>query len=205
MKSTTYYTLLLDASGSMSNVRLETLNAVNAQIEAIRTLAAAKPSTDIRVTLTTFHTEVRNVFRELNPQQAPLLTQQQYTTDGSTALLDALGLRMTELERTVSIHDDVVIVVLTDGAENASQYYTYRQIADKIASLKKTERWSFSFLGADIDAWESARHLNFDRQEVKSVNKSRMDIVFNEMNDKLHTYIDKKSKGEKNKGLYNMD
>jgi Mg-chelatase subunit ChlD len=205
MKSTTYYTLLLDASGSMSNVRIETLNAVNAQIESIRALAAAQPDTDIRVTLTTFHTEVRNVFRELSPQQAPLLTQHQYTPDGCTALLDALGLRMTELERTVSIHDDVVIVVLTDGAENASQYYNYKQIAKKIAELKKTERWSFSFLGADIDAWESARHLNFDRKEVKTVDKASMDIVFNEMSHNLHNYIDRKSRGEKNKGLYNEE
>jgi hypothetical protein len=71
--------------------------------------------------------------------------------------------------------------------------------------LKKTERWSFSFLGADIDAWESARHLNFDRKEVKTVDKASMDIVFNEMSHNLHNYIDRKSRGEKNKGLYNEE
>ncbi|MBL0095980.1 MAG: VWA domain-containing protein [Bacteroidetes bacterium] len=152
MKSKTYYQLILDASGSMSNVRSETLNAVNNQILSIRSLAERMPGQEMVVSLVLFNTEVTTLYSHLGPEQAPLLTSRQYVPEGSTALLDAIGMRIMDTERLLSPEDDVVIVVLTDGEENASQFFTYKQIAEKISNRKRTERWSFSFVGADIDA-----------------------------------------------------
>ncbi|MBK9319177.1 MAG: hypothetical protein IPM91_10360 [Bacteroidetes bacterium] len=54
MKSKTYYQLILDASGSMSNVRIETLNAVNNQILSIRSLAERMPGQEMVVSLVLF-------------------------------------------------------------------------------------------------------------------------------------------------------
>ncbi|MBK9319176.1 MAG: hypothetical protein IPM91_10355 [Bacteroidetes bacterium] len=122
------------------------------------------------------------MYSHLGPEQAPLLTSRQYVPEGSTALLDAIGMRIMDTERLLSPEDDVVIVVLTDGEENASQFFTYKQIAEKISNRKRTERWSFSFVGADIDAWSIARRLNIDREEVRSVSKSHLASAMQEMN-----------------------
>jgi len=202
MKSKTYYQLILDASGSMSNVRSETLNAVNNQILSIRSLSERMPGQEMVVSLVLFNTEVTTLYSHLAPEQAPLLTLRQYVPEGSTALLDAIGMRIMDTERLLSPEDDVVIVVLTDGEENASQFFTYKQIAEKISNRKRTERWSFSFVGADIDAWSIARRLNIDREEVRSVSKSHLANAMQEMNVTLHDYMDHKRRGMRKTGFF---
>lgn len=202
MKSKTYYQLILDASGSMSNVRSETLNAVNNQLLSIRSLSERMPGQEIVVSLVLFNTEVKTIFSHLEPVQTPLLSLRQYITEGSTALLDALGISIMETERMLSPEDDVVIIVLTDGEENASQFFTYKQIAEKISNRKRTERWSFSFVGADIDAWSSARRLNIDREEVRSVSKSHLANAMQEMNVTLNEYMEHKRKGTRKTGFF---
>jgi uncharacterized protein YegL len=197
MNSTTYYQLILDASGSMSNVRIETLNAVNRQIEAIRELSEKNRDQEIRVSLMTFNTDTKTVFRHLDPRQVSLITMRQYKTDGGTALLDALGMAIAEMQNILSPADDVVMVVITDGEENASEYFSFKQIASKIRDLKKTERWTFSFLGADIDAWQIAKNLQIDREEVRSFKKSEMNCVINETSERLSDYMELKRQGKR--------
>ena len=81
MKSKTYYQLILDASGSMSNVRSETLNAVNNQILSIRSLAERMPGQEMVVSLVLFNTEVTTLYSHLAPEQVPLLILRQYVPD----------------------------------------------------------------------------------------------------------------------------
>jgi Mg-chelatase subunit ChlD len=193
--STTYYQLILDASGSMSNVRIETLNAVNRQIEAIRELSEKNRDQEIRVSLMTFNTDTKTVFKHLDPRQVSLIAMRQYKTDGGTALLDALGMAIAETERIISENDDVVIVVLTDGEENASQYFSFKQIASRIRSLKKTERWTFSFLGADIDGWQIAKNLQIEKDEVRSFSKENLSDELFGASVRLSEYMGRKRQG----------
>ncbi len=202
MKSITHYQLILDMSGSMGSARFDTLNAVNAQIESIRKSALEHPKQEIQTSLCVFNTSVKTIFNSLSPQQLPLLTMNQYTPNGNTALLDALGMRIVDLERSIGSSDDVVLVIITDGEENASQSFNYPQVAETIARLKQTERWTFSFLGADIDAWQMARNLNIEKEEVVSFNKSEIRDTFNTVNESLSEYLTNKESGLKNKGLF---
>lgn len=193
--STSRYHLVLDASGSMSGIRLQTLNALNEQLKAIQNIAAANPETPIRVSLTLFNTSGQKLFSNLSPDEIRLLHQRQYRTDGGTALLDAMGLAIADTEAAMRGDDDAVLIVLTDGEENSSQFYTYRQIAKKIRALKSTERWTFTFLGADIDAWAIASQLSFNQEEVRTIRVSEIPGTLAECHERMDRYIQRKKSG----------
>ena len=72
MKSKTYYNLILDQSGSMSSSRIETLNAVNAQIESCRQIAITHPNQELILSLTLFNDNAHSLFSKKSPNQVPL-------------------------------------------------------------------------------------------------------------------------------------
>lgn len=205
MKSKTYYQLIMDASGSMSGVQIETLNALNSQIESIRKTAAKNPEQKIYVSLTLFDTGVKDLIVNSAPNCIQLLTRSEYKPNGGTALLDAIGSRIAKLEEVVTPEDDVVMVILTDGEENSSQFYNYAQIANKIKTLTDKGNWSFSFLGADIDAWSIARHLNIRQEEVRSVSKDQMCSSMDEVANTFDNYMLKKTMGFRSNKLFGGD
>ncbi len=199
MKTTTHYHLLLDMSGSMNSSRIVTLESINSQMLAIKKTQKNHPDQEIKVSLYTFNDTTYPVFRSLNPYQLPTLNHNQYQPEGCTALLDAIGLSIADVEKSMAEWDDTVMVIITDGEENASQGYNFKQIAKKIANLKKTERWVFSFLGADIDAWQTAQHLNVNRDEVRSYNKNHTKETFEEISRSMDDYITAKKNGTSTK------
>ena len=205
MKSSTHYLLLVDASGSMSDIRHETLESINAQVRSIRSLAREVPGQDILVSLTFFNSNSRAVYSGLHPEQAPLLDSGQYRPSGSTALLDALGQCMEETSRRITPFDDVVAVVVTDGEENASQYFTTTQVARRIGMLKQTGRWTFSFLGADFDSWSVARHLNVDREEVRNYSKADICKAMEDVSESMADFVKEKAAGSRRKGFFKKD
>ena len=205
MKSKTYYQLIMDASGSMSGVQIETLNALNSQIESIRKTAVKNPDQKIYVALTLFDTSVKDLITNSAPNCIQLLTRSQYQPNGGTALLDAIGSRIAQLEETVTPEDDVVMVILTDGEENASQFYNYAQIANKIKTLTDKGNWSFSFLGADIDAWSIAQNLNIRQEEVRSFSKDQMCSSMDDVANTFDSYMLKKSMGVRSNKLFGKD
>lgn len=188
---------MLDASGSMHPVRSSTIAAVNQQLKSIRATAEKYPDQEISITLTLFDTTERCLFADFSPEKAPSIGPEEYRPDGCTALLDALGSRIAETERKLRVQDDVVMVVITDGEENASRHFTFPDLAQTIDRLKKTERWSFSFIGADMDAWSVAGRLNFSRDEVIHADKLQMQETFCQLDAELDLYMDRKAKGER--------
>jgi len=201
MKSSTHYLLLVDASGSMSDIRRETLESINAQVRSIRSLAQEVPGQAIFVSLRFFNSESREVYTGLHPDQAPTLDPNQYRPSGSTALLDALGQCMQETSRRITPFDDVVVVVVTDGEENASQYYTTPQIASRIGALKESGRWTFSFIGADFDSWSVARQLNVDRSEVRNYRKADINLAMEDVCASMVDFIKEKDSGNRKRGF----
>lgn len=195
----------MDASGSMSGVQIETLNALNSQIESIRKTAAKNPEQKIYVSLTLFDTGVKEIITNSAPNCIELLTRSQYVPNGGTALLDAIGSRIAKLEEVVTPEDDVVMVILTDGEENASQFYNYAQIANKIKTLTDKGNWSFSFLGADIDGWRIAQNLNIRQEEVRSFSKDQMCSSMNELSNDFDGYMLKKTMGVRSNKLFGGD
>lgn len=155
-KNYTHMVLVLDASGSMSGIQAATIEGVNSLVAKQK----ADPG-DFTTAVYLFSSAVKEVetFTELNTQN--------YYTIGSTALLDALGSAITnEGKRLAALQeherpDKVVVVVVTDGEENASHTYTLLQIKNMVKEQQDTYKWQFVFLGANIDAFSAGASLNF--------------------------------------------
>ena len=90
------------------------------------------------------------------------MTEEDYRVGGCTALIDAIG---DAIRHVSNIHryarpEDVpahtVFVITTDGMENASRRYSAQEVRRKIEQQKEAHGWEFLFIGANIDAVETA-------------------------------------------------
>ena len=127
---------------------------------------------------------------------------------GSTALLDAIGLTIKKLENEQfesnnTIPTTVVVVIITDGYENCSHNFSLSDIKQTISRLEATEKWTFSFIGATLDAVDVAESFNIKRVNSMSFVKNQMnEEVFEKLNFSMRSYMDKKSRGEKLDNLF---
>lgn len=87
----------------------------------------------------------------------PELTTEVYKANGSTALLDAMGNTIKEVyERTKNNPNaKVIMMIITDGEENASVEFKKEQIADMVKERQEKDKWAFIFLGANIDSFHA--------------------------------------------------
>lgn len=128
----------------------------------------------------------------------PSVQQIEYRPNGTTALLDAIGLSITQVENQISRDGDTaIIVILTDGYENASRFYSLVQIKNLIKSKEESGKFTFSFLGATLDAVDIAEQMNIRRDNSAYFEKSMMkDAVFSKVSNSINDYMDRKRKGE---------
>lgn len=200
-KPKTLYHIILDRSGSMCDCTNKTINGINEQIQLIRQLKEQHPDQDITMGLTLFNGKVELVFADKDPFQCPLLDSRSYVPDGSTSLLDAVGYTLNRLEKNPEVsaaseQDTYVIIILTDGYENSSQLYKFTDIRSMIARLKATDKWTFSFLGATIDAVQVAESFSIDSTNSRYFSKDKMDEeVWMNLSDSMNNYIALKKSG----------
>ena len=94
--------------------------------------------------------------------RVPNMTGTDYTVYGCTALLDAMcgAIRhignIHKYARPEDVPAHTLFVITTDGMENASRRYDIRQVRQMIQRQKETYGWEFLFIGANIDAVETA-------------------------------------------------
>ena len=143
--------ILLDRSGSMQSLWVEALSSVNAYVKELSD-KTAKDAVDSYVTLAVFDGQEGLQFDVLRKKQPALhwetVTDREATPRGMTPLLDALG-RVIALAETDN-PDKAVIVVMTDGQENASREVT-KEGAKAALDRVKAKGWDAVFLGANFD------------------------------------------------------
>ena len=151
---------VLDKSGSMAAHADDTIGGMNAFIR--------EQSDNTVLSLNTFNDKVTTVYADVSKSAVTPLTNMLYRPMGGTALLDAIGytIRMaTNIEPTSWADQDddstVTIVMLTDGNENSSKEYTHAHIRD-LVELKRLQGWRFVFLGANQDAFLTAKDIGID-------------------------------------------
>ena len=197
---TTLYHLILDRSGSMHSCHAQTIQAFNAQMESIRELQETYPEQEFIVSLTIFNSEVDQVIDKQPIDKLKALTAEDYMPQGSTALLDAIGMSVQRIQRGLGSQIEkeeasVVVVVLTDGYENDSKRFTTKQIAELIKKLEKTGQWTFSFIGADIDAWSVSEKLNFRKENIVAFDKENLGDLMEEVTQSMQDYASAKQAG----------
>ena len=201
----TIYHLIVDKSGSMIDCVDNTINGFNEQVNRIKDKALEFTEEDISMGLTTFNDNVKHVYFQQNPKEMVLLNYENYRPSGGTALLDAVGESITEIERQVNaslIPTTVIVVILTDGHENASKKYNLVNIRNMISKLEETEKWTFSFIGATLDAVDVAASMSIKSQNSFSFEKTAMKSeVWDKLNKSVSSYFTKKSQ---NRNLNNF-
>ena len=160
-----YNLIILDESGSMSDIYDETLKAVNEAFSGIRRNQEEFPEQRHYVSIVTFEgtgmSGVRTRRDRVPVGEIRDFTEKDYRPGGCTPLLDAMGRSLHDLECKTGENDRVFATVITDGYENSSQEYTGKMIKALVSRLL-VKGWTFAYIGANQDAVEAASELNID-------------------------------------------
>jgi hypothetical protein len=165
----TIYHILVDKSGSMTDCIEQTINGFNEQIAKIKEMELEFPEQLMTIGLTTFNTQVDHLYYMKPIAHAYTMNNENYMPSGSTAMLDAMAETMKELSRLQEqsnneIQTTVVMVILTDGYENASRHYTLKNVKEMVEERESLGTWTFSFLGATLDAVDVAEQMSIRRE-----------------------------------------
>ena len=157
----TLIAVLLDRSGSMHSIKSDTEGGFDAYIAEQR-----KQSGDVVVTLAQFDDHYDRVYTNTPIEKVPPLDLQ---PRGVTALYDGIGRLTTEIGEELAAKPEqerpgtVIVVVLTDGHENASKDWSHTAVREVITRQERDYGWQFVFLGANIDAVAIGEQLGFAR------------------------------------------
>ena len=182
MKKTniTELVFILDRSGSMSGLEADTIGGYNSLLKTQK----KEPGTAF-VTTVLFDDSYELLHDRINIRELGPITGKEYFVRGSTALLDAIG---KTINRTGNAQkhacedrraDKVMIVIITDGMENASEEYTYNRIMEIIKRQKSRYGWEFLFLGANIDAIATAAKFGISADRAANYHADSMGTQLN--------------------------
>ena len=168
-KNLTEMVFILDKSGSMAGLESDTIGGFNSMIERQK-----KQEGEALVSTVLFSNESLVIHDRVDIRKVEPLNEQQYSVGGCTALIDAIGGAIHHIgnvhkyAREEDVPEHTVFVITTDGMENASHRYTSDQVKQMVKRQKEKYGWEFLFLGANIDAVETASH--FGISEDRAVN-----------------------------------
>lgn len=151
-KAVTDVIFILDKSGSMRYYTDETIRGFNTMLDVQR-----KEEGRAYITTVLFNEKSVYLHEREEIEKVKKLTRKDYEAGGCTALLDAVGDAIEKAGRN-RCGNKTVVIVITDGLENASVNYTYKEIRKKIAS-RRLQGWEFIFLGANIDVAAEAEKI----------------------------------------------
>ena len=148
---------ILDRSGSMSGLESDTIGGFNSMIAKQR-----KEDGECYVSTILFNNESKVLHDRMKLAEIEPMTDKEYVAYGGTALIDAIGgairhiANIHKYARPEDVPAHTMFVITTDGMENASRKYTAERVKQMIEHEKEKYGWEFLFIGANIDAVETA-------------------------------------------------
>ena len=170
-KGLTEVVFILDISGSMSGLERDTIGGFNSMIAKQK-----KEDGEALVSTILFDNYSEVLHDRVDVTKIEPLTERDYTVRGCTALLDAIGGAIHHIgnvhkyARNEDIPEHTIFIITTDGMENASHHYSREKIKEMIERQKNKYGWEFLFLGANIDAIETARSYGIDQDRAVEYN-----------------------------------
>ena len=158
---------ILDRSGSMGGLESDTVGGFNSMI------AKQKKEEGVAyVTTVLFDDQIETLHDRVELQSVAPMTEKEYFVRGCTALLDAIGETVRHIEtihkyvRPEDVPAHTMFVITTDGMENASKKYSSNEVKRMIERKKEEAGWEFLFIGANIDAVETAATIGISRERA---------------------------------------
>ena len=151
---------LLDRSGSMGGIEKDTIGGYNSYIDSQR-------GKNVKVTTILFDDKYEVLHNREDVDNIKKLTNKEYYVRGCTALLDAIGKTIREMEDKNP--NKVIFIITTDGYENTSTKYNKSQIKELISVHKD---WKFMYIGADIDSYSEGRSLGIKDEFIANYKKT---------------------------------
>ncbi len=162
---------ILDRSGSMAGLESDTIGGFNSMIEKQK-----KQEGCCYVSTVLFDNESEVLHDRVKLADVPRMTDNDYTVGGCTALIDAIGGAIHHIgnihkyARDEDVPEHTMFVITTDGQENASHRYTSEQVKKMIERQKEKYGWEFLFIGANIDAVETAARYGISKDRAVNYN-----------------------------------
>lgn len=168
-------TFIIDRSGSMAGIKNDVIGGFNSFIQE-----QLKTEGEVAVSFVQFDDQYEQVFTERPIKEVSSLTSETFVPRGTTALLDAIGRTIVSTGNRLSSMaesrrpDKVVMVIITDGEENASREFAPATIHQMIYEQRNKYNWQFVFIGADQDCFTVAKRygissgmtMNFAKNSV---------------------------------------
>ncbi len=170
-KNLTELVFILDRSGSMSGLESDTIGGFNAMIEKQK-----KQDGECIVSTVLFDDESRVIHDRVSLHEIRPMTEDDYFVGGCTALIDAIGGAIHHIgnvhkyARKEDVPENTIFIITTDGQENASHLYSSNKVKQMIERQKEKYGWEFLFIGANIDAVETAKRYGIDRNRAVNYN-----------------------------------
>jgi len=154
-----FVSFVLDETGSMMDVKEQTISGFNEYVDTLKKEADSKK---VRFTLTKFNSDkVEIVHDSVKMSKVAHLNSETYQPAALTPLYDAIGKTIRSLEKNLKSKKKrakALVVIQTDGCENYSKEFNRADIF-KLIDEKKKDGWTFAFLGADQDAYAASRKI----------------------------------------------
>ena len=177
---------ILDRSGSMAGLEKDTIGGFNSLIEKQK-----KQDGKCYVSTVLFDHETQVIHDRVELANIKPMTDNDYFVRGCTALIDAIGGSIHHIKnihkyaRREDVPEHTMFVIITDGYENASRKYSSDQVKRMIEHEKEKYGWEFLFIGANIDAVETAKHfgINEDRAVNYHADEKGTEVVYDTISD----------------------
>ena len=187
-KGLTELVFVIDMSGSMYSLTGDTIGGFNSMLEKQKAVEG-----EAYVTTVLFNDDKRMLHDRVNTKDVTPMTEKEYCAGGCTALNDALGStihhisRIHKYARAEDIPEHTIFVIITDGMENSSHRYSTAKVKEMVERKKTKYSWEFIFLGANIDAIETADNLgiNADRASNYVADPQGTNLVYSSIDNAM--------------------
>lgn len=147
---------ILDRSGSMSGNEADVIGGVNSYVGDLRRTSEGGV---IGISYVRFDQQIELVWDDVPLADVPEMTPEHYSVRGSTALLDAVGMTVSAINDNPAHR--YVVIINTDGMENASREWTAERVKALVEERQGRGNWTFTFFGEGVDAWSQAGRYGF--------------------------------------------
>ncbi len=179
-KNLTELVMILDRSGSMGGLESDTIGGYNSMLKKQR-----ETEGEVLVSTVLFNDVSKVLFDRMPLEKVPQMTEKDYSVYGCTALLDAVGRAIHHIgnihkyAREEDRPEKTIFVITTDGLENASREYSYDRVKEMVERQKEKHGWEFLFLGANIDAIETAGRFGITADRAANYNSDHYGTALN--------------------------